>query len=159
MFRKAANGRGVRSPSDSVESIQRRSEATLSVSLLISRRSGIPSSLVDGWEGVPYVEGDRCCLFHLPRGAKTDQFVVPGERCASASINMSVFATPLDQAAWQTKPSWAVIATEDRAFDLAMLRHMAKRIGATITEVAASHAVFMTQPTRSTALRKVRLSP
>jgi hypothetical protein len=39
-----------------------------------------------------------------------------------------------------------VIATEDRAFDLAMLRHMAKRIGAMITEVAASHAVFMTQP-------------
>jgi pimeloyl-ACP methyl ester carboxylesterase len=59
---------------------------------------------------------------------------------------MSVFATPLDQAAWRTKPSWAVIATDDRAFDLAMLRHMANRIGATITEVAASHAVFMTQP-------------
>jgi len=27
-----------------------------------------------------------------------------------------------------------------------MLRHMAERIGATVTEVAASHAVFMTQP-------------
>lgn len=67
-------------------------------------------------------------------------------RDSQVPINMSVFGTPLDQAAWQTKPSWAVIATEDRAFDLAMLRHMAKRIGATITEVAASHAVFMTQP-------------
>lgn len=67
-------------------------------------------------------------------------------RDSQVPINMSVFATPLDHAAWETKPSWAVIATEDRAFDLAMLRHMAKRIGATITEVAASHAVFMTQP-------------
>jgi pimeloyl-ACP methyl ester carboxylesterase len=67
-------------------------------------------------------------------------------RDSQVPINMSVFASPLGQAAWQTKPSWAVIATEDRAFDLAMLRHMAKRIGATITEVAASHAVFMTQP-------------
>ena len=28
----------------------------------------------------------------------------------------------------------------------AMLRHMAKRIGAKVTEVPASHAVFMTQP-------------
>ena len=27
-----------------------------------------------------------------------------------------------------------------------MLRHMASRIGAKVTEVAASHAVFMTQP-------------
>ena len=67
-------------------------------------------------------------------------------RDSQVPINMSVFGTPVAEAAWHTKPSWAVIATEDRAFDLAMLRHMARRIGATITEVAASHAVFMTQP-------------
>jgi pimeloyl-ACP methyl ester carboxylesterase len=47
---------------------------------------------------------------------------------------------------WRTKPSWAVIATEDNAFDIAMVRHMAQRMGAKVTEVAASHAVFMTQP-------------
>jgi pimeloyl-ACP methyl ester carboxylesterase len=67
-------------------------------------------------------------------------------RDSQVPINMSAFAIPLENAAWQTKPSWAVIATEDRAFDLAMLRHMANRIGATITEVSASHAAFMTQP-------------
>jgi len=39
-----------------------------------------------------------------------------------------------------------VIATDDKAFDLRMLRHMADRIGAKVTEVPASHAVFMTQP-------------
>jgi pimeloyl-ACP methyl ester carboxylesterase len=61
-------------------------------------------------------------------------------------INMSVFGATLAHAAWRTKPSWAVIATEDRAFDLAMLRHMAERIGAEVTEVAASHALFLTQP-------------
>jgi hypothetical protein len=59
---------------------------------------------------------------------------------------MSVFETPLKNAAWRTKPSWAVIATEDKAFDQAMLLHMAKRIGADVTKVSASHAVFMTQP-------------
>lgn len=53
----------------------------------------------------------------------------------------------LENAAWRSKPSWAVIATEDKAFDLAMLRHMAERIGATTVEVLpASHAVYMTQP-------------
>ncbi len=67
-------------------------------------------------------------------------------RDSQVPINMSVFAAPLGNAAWRTKPSWAVIATEDKAFDLAMLRHMAKRIGATIVEVPASHAVYMTQP-------------
>lgn len=67
-------------------------------------------------------------------------------RDSQVPINMSVFGTPVTEAAWQTKPTWAVIATEDKSFDLAMLRHMATRSGATITEVVASHAVFMTQP-------------
>ncbi|TIX74482.1 MAG: alpha/beta hydrolase, partial [Mesorhizobium sp.] len=37
-------------------------------------------------------------------------------------------------------------AKQDKAFDAAMLQHMAKRINARTTEVDASHAVFMTQP-------------
>ena len=41
---------------------------------------------------------------------------------------------------------WKVAWTDDKAFDLRMLRSMANRIGAAITEVPASHAVFMTQP-------------
>jgi pimeloyl-ACP methyl ester carboxylesterase len=67
-------------------------------------------------------------------------------RDSQVPINMSVFGTKLNNAAWRTKPSWAVIATEDKAFDQAMLLHMAERIGAKITKVSASHAVFMTQP-------------
>ncbi|MBF6025413.1 alpha/beta fold hydrolase [Lysobacter niastensis] len=67
-------------------------------------------------------------------------------RDSQVPINMSVFGTPLTHAAWRTKPSWAVIATEDKAFDQAMLVHMATRIGAKITYTPASHAVYMTQP-------------
>lgn len=66
-------------------------------------------------------------------------------RDSQVPINMSAFESKLTNAAWRTKPSWAVIATEDKSFDQAMLLHMAKRIGATTTTVAASHAVFMTQ--------------
>jgi len=67
-------------------------------------------------------------------------------RDSQVPINMSVFSTPVRNAAWRSKPSWAVIATDDRAFDQAMLQHMAKRIGAEVTNVAASHAVYATQP-------------
>lgn len=66
-------------------------------------------------------------------------------RDSQVPINLSVFETRLEHAAWRTKPSWAVIATQDNAFGAGMLHTMAKRIGATITEVPASHAVFMTQ--------------
>jgi len=67
-------------------------------------------------------------------------------RDSQVPINMSSFESRLSQAAWRSKSSWAVIATEDRAFDQAMLVHMATRIGATITRVPASHAVYYTQP-------------
>jgi pimeloyl-ACP methyl ester carboxylesterase len=67
-------------------------------------------------------------------------------RDTQVPINMSVFATKLKNAAWRTKPSWAVVATDDKAFDQRMLNTMATRIGASVTKVKASHAVFMTQP-------------
>ncbi|TCK29922.1 pimeloyl-ACP methyl ester carboxylesterase [Ancylobacter aquaticus] len=67
-------------------------------------------------------------------------------RDSQVPIAMASFGTRLTQAAWRSKPSWAVIATDDKAFDQRMLQHMAKRIGAEVTQVPASHAVFMTQP-------------
>ncbi|WP_423067417.1 alpha/beta fold hydrolase [Devosia sp. CN2-171] len=67
-------------------------------------------------------------------------------RDSQVPIDLSAFATKLTHAAWRTKPSWAVIGTEDKAFDQKMVLHMAERIGADITEVAASHALYASQP-------------
>jgi pimeloyl-ACP methyl ester carboxylesterase len=66
-------------------------------------------------------------------------------RDSQIPINMSVFATPVTNAAWHDKPTWAVIAADDKSFDQAMLQHMAKRMNAEITDVPASHALFITQ--------------
>jgi pimeloyl-ACP methyl ester carboxylesterase len=66
-------------------------------------------------------------------------------RDAQVPINMSVFGSAVTNAAWRDKPSWAVIATEDKAFDQAMLKHMAERAGARVTTVPGSHAVYLTQ--------------
>lgn len=67
-------------------------------------------------------------------------------RDSQVPINMSAFGVKLQNAAWRARPSWAVIATDDKAFDQRMLNSMAKRIGAQTVKVKASHAVFMTQP-------------
>lgn len=67
-------------------------------------------------------------------------------RDSQVPINMAVFGAAVTEAAWRTKPSWAVIGTEDNAFDPAMVLHMAERAGAEITTVAASHALYYTQP-------------
>ncbi|GEP46979.1 hypothetical protein MSA03_04870 [Microbacterium saccharophilum] len=67
-------------------------------------------------------------------------------RDTQVPINMSVFGTVVQNAAWRDKPSWAVIAQDDKSFDQAMLQHMATRAGARITTVPASHALYVTQP-------------
>ncbi len=103
-----------------------------------------PDFVIDvGADGFGYINADK---FKAGFAHDTTDEDAAFLRDSQVPINMSVFSTPLENAAWRTKPSWAVIATEDKAFDLAMLRHMAERIGATVTEVPASHAVFMTQP-------------
>ncbi|MAO57223.1 MAG: alpha/beta hydrolase [Rhodospirillaceae bacterium] len=67
-------------------------------------------------------------------------------RDSQVPINMTIFSDRLTQAAWRTKPSHAVIATHDRAIDPRLLRQQAIRIGAKVTEVEASHVLFLTKP-------------
>ena len=67
-------------------------------------------------------------------------------RDTQVPINMSAFGAAVTHAAWHDTPTWAAIGIEDRAFDQAMLQHMARRAGAKITNVPASHALYFTQP-------------
>jgi pimeloyl-ACP methyl ester carboxylesterase len=52
----------------------------------------------------------------------------------------------ISEPAWKTKPSWSLVATEDRMIPPAAQRFMSSRAGATVVEVAGSHAVFVSQP-------------
>jgi len=49
-------------------------------------------------------------------------------------------------AAWKTIPSWYIVSTEDRAINPDLERYYAKRIGATTTEIKASHVPFLSHP-------------
>jgi len=48
--------------------------------------------------------------------------------------------------AWRTKPSWYLITTQDRMIPPPAQHTMAERIGATVSEVTASHSVYLSQP-------------
>ncbi len=48
--------------------------------------------------------------------------------------------------AWKALPSWAIIATEDMAAGTDIVRSMAERAGAKITELRGSHAIMISQP-------------
>ena len=54
--------------------------------------------------------------------------------------------------AWKTKPSWYLVATEDRMIPPDAQRAMSKRAGATVAEVSGSHAVYVSQPNAVAAL-------
>jgi pimeloyl-ACP methyl ester carboxylesterase len=58
----------------------------------------------------------------------------------------------ISEPAWRTKPSWYLIATDDRMIPPEAQRAMAKRAGATVVEVKASHAVYISQPSAVAAL-------
>jgi pimeloyl-ACP methyl ester carboxylesterase len=48
--------------------------------------------------------------------------------------------------AWKTKQSWYLVATEDKMIPPPAQRQMATRAGATVTEAAGSHAIYISKP-------------
>jgi pimeloyl-ACP methyl ester carboxylesterase len=48
--------------------------------------------------------------------------------------------------AWRTRPSWYLVATDDRMIPPPAQRAMAERAGSTITEAPGSHAIYIAQP-------------
>ena len=58
----------------------------------------------------------------------------------------AVFSTKLTVAAWRDKPSYAIIATEDRELDPAIARGMANRAGSKVTVLKGSHFIHISHP-------------
>jgi pimeloyl-ACP methyl ester carboxylesterase len=56
------------------------------------------------------------------------------------------FSEPSGPPGWKSSPAWAVVATGDKAAGTDVIRSMAKRAGATITEVEGSHVIMVSQP-------------
>jgi pimeloyl-ACP methyl ester carboxylesterase len=52
----------------------------------------------------------------------------------------------ISEPAWQTKPSWYLVSTQDKMIPPDAQRAMSKRAGATVIEVQGSHAVYVSQP-------------
>ena len=56
------------------------------------------------------------------------------------------FATNITNAAWRTKPTYALVATEDKSIAPEIQRSMYKRSNTKVTEVKGSHVIYMSQP-------------
>ena len=52
----------------------------------------------------------------------------------------------ISEPAWKAKPSWYLIATDDKMIPPDAQRAMSKRAGSTVVEVKGSHAIYVSQP-------------
>ena len=60
----------------------------------------------------------------------------------------------ITEPAWKTKPSWYLIATDDKMIPPPAQRLMSQRAGSTVVEVSGSHAIYVSQPDAVAALIK-----
>jgi len=58
----------------------------------------------------------------------------------------------ISEPAWKTKPSWYLVATEDKMIPPPAQRQMAKRAGSIVVEAAGSHAIYVSKPEAVAAL-------
>jgi pimeloyl-ACP methyl ester carboxylesterase len=65
---------------------------------------------------------------------------------------VNALAGSITEPAWRSKPSWYLVATEDRMIPPPAQRQMAARAGATVTEAAGSHAIYISKPETVAAL-------
>jgi pimeloyl-ACP methyl ester carboxylesterase len=61
-------------------------------------------------------------------------------------VSVAAFGEKTGTPAWKKLPSWAVVATKDKAAGSDVVLSMAQRAAAEITEVEASHVPMMSQP-------------
>ncbi len=76
----------------------------------------------------------------LPNSEKQTLVVTQGPVAGVA------FGTPATAPAWKTKPSWYLIASEDRVISPQLEAMMAQTIGATTVTVHSSHVIMLSKP-------------
>src|SRR5271167_4456333 len=67
-------------------------------------------------------------------------------------ISTDSFTHKVTNPAWKTKPTWYMVATEDRSINTDQERMMAKRANAKTVEVDSSHVAYMSHPTETAKL-------
>ena len=71
---------------------------------------------------------------------------------SQVSWGLEALSGKISEPAWKSKPSWYLIATDDKMIPPDAQRSMSKRAGSTVVEVKGSHAIYVSQPEAVAAL-------
>jgi pimeloyl-ACP methyl ester carboxylesterase len=118
-----------------------KGEATgqLAMSLPMKTEGGI---LPPDENGILYFDRAK---FHAGFAADLSQEEADFMSASQVPIFASCFGAPVTEVAWKIKPSYGIVATEDKALNPDIERNMYKRAGAKVTELKGSHVVFISQ--------------
>ena len=101
----------------------------------------------------PTADGGSATEFSIDPARARDVFAgdLSDERAALIAATQRpvaefAFSEPNGPPAWKRLPSWAVVATADRAAGTDIVRSMAERAGAALTEVDGSHVIMVSRP-------------
>lgn len=116
-----------------------------SISQLIGKYAPSPlvTAIAPDTAGFLYIDREKFheVFAHDVSPVEAQVMAVTQKPAASITFDQSV-----DSAAWETIPSWYLLAQEDRAITPELQRFMANRIGAKTTEIKASHVPYISQP-------------
>jgi pimeloyl-ACP methyl ester carboxylesterase len=75
-------------------------------------------------------------------GAEKAQFLADSQ----VPWGLAALGGAVSAPAWKSKPSWYLVATDDKMIPPPAQRQMAARAGATVVEAAGSHAIYVSKP-------------
>jgi pimeloyl-ACP methyl ester carboxylesterase len=126
---------------------ERLGDATATSKDTVLSSALVPRSYPSAGDGAPLVE------FMIDPVRVHDVFAadLPQDLAALAGATQRpvaerAFSEPCGAPAWKGLPSWAVVALSDKAAGTDVVRSMAQRAGATITELEGSHVIMISQP-------------
>ena len=102
--------------------------------------------------GLKKIKADAGFLSMTPQGINEDfaQDLTPTERkvivATQQPVAAAAFGDKMATVAWQTKPSWYIVASNDHMISPALEQAMAKKIKATTLTLPASHVPMLSQP-------------
>jgi pimeloyl-ACP methyl ester carboxylesterase len=84
--------------------------------------------------------------FHAAFAADVDADTAAFMASSQVPWGVEALAGKITAPAWRGKPSWYLVATDDRMIPPPAQRSMSGRAGSMVTEIAGSHAVYVSQP-------------
>jgi pimeloyl-ACP methyl ester carboxylesterase len=87
-----------------------------------------------------------CDQVHNLFAADLPESAAPVVCATQKPVHNSVFGASIQAPAWKTIPSWYLVSRQDRAINPDLERFYAKRMGATTSEIDASHVAFISHP-------------